>query len=510
MPPKRLEVALAELTQSGIIVAHGQPPLVNYTFKHALVQDAAYTSLLRERRRAIHLRLAEELEHDGEKEAEPHLIARHFAEAGLPERAIQHYRKAAERATGRSSLAEMVSHFRNALGQIALLPESPERNRQELQLQLAVGSVLIDHQGSGSEGVRATFERARELCFVVNDVKPLPRIYDGLVLNYHFTHSQPQKIVHYTSEILDVCERTSDPQALLMARRAGALANLLLGRFEGAREDMQRILDMYQFDRDGPQSGMSTRDPKVSTCTLLGICLTILGFPDTGAAMSLTGVEHAKTLNHPVSLNLGLRRACVQGMLVRDSQRVLALSRQLADLREAYETYKGSWEGTLFHDWAQHRGRPVREHLEGMQALLRQLDQTKNWALLPLYMTCAAELKGLAGDAVAANALMSRASEISSATGSQWCDAEILRLQGCFAADPKDALRLLRAAQEKAREQGAKLWELRAAVNLAERLNTQGDRDAARKTLRPVYDWFIEGWGTEDLIAARTLLDKLD
>ena len=398
LPPQRLELALAELTQSGIIIAHGQSPLATYTFKHALVQDAAYTSLLRERRRAIHLRLAEELEQEQEPDAaEPHLIARHFAEAGTPEKAVHYYRQAAIRATGRSALGEMVSHLRNALIQVGLVPQSQERDRLELHLQLLVGSALIDFQGSGSEGVRNTFERARELCLALDEVKQLPRVYDGLVLNYHFTHSQPQKIVQYTREILEVCERTNDPQALLMARRAGALANLLLGRFAAAREDMQRIIDMYQLDRDGPHAGMSTRDPKVSTCTLLGICLTILGFPEAGAATSMAGVEHAKTLNHPISLNLGLRRACVQGMLVRDSLRVLSLSQELAALREAYETYKGSWEGTLFHDWAQHRGRPVAEHLEGMQALLRQLDTTQNWALLPLYMTCARRIERAVG-----------------------------------------------------------------------------------------------------------------
>jgi predicted ATPase len=255
---------------------------------------------------------------------------------------------------------------------------------------------------------------------------------------------------------------------------------------------------------------MSTRDPKVSTCTLLGICLTILGFPDTGAATSMAGVEHAKALNHPISLNLGLRRACVQGMLLRDSQRVLALSEQLAELRAAYETYKGSWEGTLFHDWAQQRARPVAAHLEGMQALLRQLDSTKNWALLPFYMTCAAELKGLSGDIASANALLQRTAELSSATGSQWCDAEVLRLQGCFAANPEAASRLLRASLKKAGQQGAKLWELRAALKLAELLRDQGDRVAARDLLKPIYDWFIEGWGTEDLVTARALLNELD
>jgi class 3 adenylate cyclase len=510
LPSRRLELALTELTQAGIIVPHGQVPLVTYTFKHALVQDAAYASLLRERRRAIHLRLAEELEHEQEKDAvEPQLIARHYAEAGVPERSVHYYRQAAIRATGRSALAEMVNHLRNALAQVALLPDTPERSRLELHLQLALGSSLIDHQGSGSEGVRTTFERARELCLALDEIRQLPRVYDGLVLNYHFTHSQPQRIVQYTGEILDVCERTNDAQALLMARRAGALANLLLGRFAAAREDMQRIVDMYRVDRDGPAAGMSTRDPKVSTCTLLGICLTILGFPDAGAAMSMAGVEHAKTLDHPVSLNLGLRRACVQAMLVRDPHKVLLYSLELVELRQAYETYKGSWEGTLFHDWAQNQGRPEAAHLEGMQALLRQLDTTRNWALLPFYMTCAAELKGISGDLASASALLQRAAEISSATGSQWCDAEILRLQGSFSPDPDEASRLLRASLATAKEQGARLWELRAAVGLAGLLREHGDKGAALDVLKPVYDWFIEGWATEDLVAARALLNQL-
>ena len=339
-------------------------------------------------------------------------------------------------------------------------------------------------------------------------MKQLPRVYDGLVLNYHFTHSQPQKIVQYTREILEVCERTNDPQALLMARRAGALANLLLGRFDAAREDMQRIVDMYQLDRDGPHAGMSTRDPKVSTCTLLGICLTILGFPEAGAATSMAGVEHAKTLNHPISLNLGLRRACVQGMLVRDSQKVLSLSRQLAALREAYETYKGSWEGTLFHDWAQHRGRPWPEHLEGMQALLRQLDTTQNWALLPLYMTCAAELKGLSGDIVAATTMLRARG------GDFQRDRQPMVRCGDHAAagvlharsgggDP--VVSRQPGEGERAGRQALGAADGREPRRIAARPRRSG---AARDVLKPVYDWFIEGWASEDLVAARALAQR--
>jgi predicted ATPase len=292
LPARHLESAVSELAKAEIIDAHGEPPWATYTFRHALVQEAAYASLLRDRRRAIHLRLAEELEKGTAGEAtEPQLIAWHFAEARAPHRAIEHYKTAAERATGRFALAEMVNHLRNGLRQIACLPESPERDRSELALQLALGQALIDHEGGNSEAVRATFERARELCLRLDEARLLTQVYDGLVLNYHFIRSEPEKIVQYTSEMIAVHRRTGNPQTLLMTRRGGGLADLLLGRFESAREGMQNVIDMYDPARDGPHSGMSTRDAKVSMCTLLGICLTILGRVDSGAAMSLAGVE---------------------------------------------------------------------------------------------------------------------------------------------------------------------------------------------------------------------------
>jgi predicted ATPase len=122
-----LENTLAELAQAEIIIAHGQPPSATYTFRHALVHDAAYASLLRDRRRAIHLRVAEEMVKDAVEVTEPQLIAWHFAEACVPDRAIDHYENAAERATGRFALAEMVNHLRNGLRQVACLPESGTR-----------------------------------------------------------------------------------------------------------------------------------------------------------------------------------------------------------------------------------------------------------------------------------------------------------------------------------------------------------------------------------------------
>ena len=512
LPAKQLADTLAELSQADIIIAHGRAPFANYTFKHALVQDAAYASLLHERRRAIHLRVAEEIEKDSSVEAtQPQLIAWHFAEAGAPNRAIDYYQKAAERATGRFALAEMVNHLRNGLRQVTCLPESPERNRRELALQLTLGQALIDFEGGHSEPVRETFERARELCFALDEMKLLPRVYDGLVANYHYIRANPEKISQYTDEIIGVHRRTGDPRALLVITRVGCLANFLLGRFAVARQHMQSLLDMYDAGRDGPLAGMTTRDPKAAMTTFLGVCLTILGYADSGTAKISEGLQYAMRLNHPVSLNLALRRACVQNMLRRDPRRVLEFSRELARLCAEFETYQGTWEGTFFEDWAHlcMESDPMR--FDRAQAFLQHIDRTSIWALLPFYMASAAELSGRYGDLATASALLDRADEVINITNSRWCKPEIMRLRARFSAHNfEEAAALLRSSVAMAAEQHGKLWELRAASDLAELLRDQRNYIEAREVLKPVCEWFSEGKDTADYLAARKLLDEID
>lgn len=510
LPGSQLMEALTELASAEIVVPHGQPPSATYSFKHALVQDAAYASLLREQRRAVHLRVAESLAKNTDEAVEPQVIAWHFTEAGAPDQSIHYYQKAAERATGRFALAEKVHHLRNALRQVALVPSSTERQRRELALQLELGRVIIDHEGADSEAVRTTFERARELCWALDEVRLLPPIYDGLVVNYLFIHSQPERIFQYSDEMLAAHGKSGDPQLLLMTKRVRGLANLLLGRFDAARDEMQTLINMYVPERDGPSAGKTIRDPKASTCAFLGLCLTVMGYPDSGAAMSLAGVQHAEALNHPISLNLVLRRACAQAMLQGDARKVAELASQMAALRAEYETYKGSWEGTFFHDWAQMCERPDPVLFDRMQVFLHHLDSTKNWAFLPVFLASTAELSGRLGDVARAEAMLERAAEIVNLTGSRWCEAEIIRLQARYSVrDAEKAVALLRSSLAIAREQGAKLWELRTATEMAKLLRDLGDSGAARAALAPVYGWFTEGLRTPDLVAARALLDEI-
>jgi class 3 adenylate cyclase len=511
LPTKRIERSLAELIHAGLIIARGQPPDATYTFKHALVQDAAYASLLRDRRRAIHQRVAEVLE-EGSTSGEtthPQLIAWHFAEASLADRAVDYYLKAADQSTGRFALAEMVSHLRKGLHQLRYLPDSPDKLRREVVLQVALGRALIDHLGSGSEEVRTTFERARDVCLVLNDATQLIRAHDGL-LNFHFTHSEPKEIIKYADELVKIAERAGNPQASHMARRSAGFAHLLAGRLLEARGEMQLFVDHYNVARDGPESALTTRDPKVSVCTMLGMCLTALGYPESGATMSLEGVRHAQTLNHVVSLILGLRRACVQRMMQRDPRGVLEFASRLLAVTTEYETFKGARDGIIFQGWARFQMERDVGLLAGMEDCLTHFDATKHWALLPFFMASTAELRGMAGDVAGAAKLLERAAELVGITGEQWSEAEITRLRARFNARNRDeAFALLYAGLEKARSQSAKLWELRTAISLAEMWRDRGDAAAAREALASTYRWFKEGLQMPDLVAARALLDRL-
>jgi class 3 adenylate cyclase len=507
LPVKRLQDAVRELVQAGIAIERGRPPDAIYTFKHALVQDAAYASMLRDRRRAIHLRLAELLEKDAVASIEPQLIAWHFARAGEPERSIDHYLKAAERTSGRFALAEMVSQLREGLGQLQHLSDSPDTRRRELALQVALGRALIDHQGGAGEPVRAAFERARQLCLELDEPAQLIRVHDGLT-NYHFAHFELKEVLGYVDEMREVGRNTGNPQAVLMAHRSGGFAKLLLGRFDHARDELQQLIDMYEVERDGPHSALTVRDPKVFACTSLGICLTVMGYPAAGAAMSRAGVNHAESLGHSVSLIFGLRRACVQQLVERNTQAVVDLSERLIQTSREYETFKGPIDGTIFHCWGQLQSCWDAAHFEQLLSGIERLDAAKNWIMLPLLMACAAETIGTRGDFDRAIKLLDRAGELIRLTGEQWCEPEIIRLQARFGARvPEETINLLQTALQKANQQGAKLWELRCAISLANVRLGEGEIAAARAVLAPIYDWFSEGgFETPDLVEARTLL----
>jgi class 3 adenylate cyclase/tetratricopeptide (TPR) repeat protein len=551
LPAERLEHALGELTQARLILPQGAPPHATYIFYHVLIQDAAYASMLRDRRRAIHLRYAEALEKDrsGPSNTSPELLAAHFAAAGAAEKSIEYYLKAAARATGAAStspellaahfveagdaeksvdyyltataatgkaaaratgrfaLTEIVGYLQNALRQLAKLPATPAAQHRELALQVAVGRALMEHRvlmehPGGYEEVCATFERAHELCVMLGETEHLLHVDDGLA-NYYFAHSEFGKLLEYSERALELGQRTGNHQVVVLAHRSSGYAKLLLGRFREARGDLEQALTQYKGEME------ITRDPKVSVCAGLGICLTVLGSPDSGTAMSLEAIRHAEKLSHPISLDLGLRRACVQAMMRRDVRQVLDLSTPLLDNQTNYGTFRGNREHVFFASWAHLQTNPDPALRERLRGTLDGLESARHLNMLPFFMLAAAELVGSHGDREGAEALLHRAAKLVETTNERWCEAEIPRLRAGLTSDPAASSHLLETSLALAREQGALLWEVRAATDLARLLRDQGRCEAARRTLAPVLARVSEGLAIPDFSGARELLREL-
>ena len=512
LPENELQTALARLVASELVVSaryrHPRRSILSNTRWCRTLHTA---SLLRDRRRALHLQVAEELERDeGDlASAEPELLAYHFAEAGIADRAIDYHLKAAEHAMARCALAEMVSHLRRGLGLLRSLPASRETLRRELLLQVALGRGLIDQVGSASEQGHAAFLRARELSRELDNTEFLLPVLYGLQV-YHFTRSEPAVVSRYAREILELGQRTGDRQVILLGERVGGSAYLMLGRFAEARAAYERLLALYEIDKDADLASNTMRDPFVAGCSFLAICLTVMGYPAQGAATSQRGLSHAEHLRHAISAVFGLRRGCIAAMLRRDVDLLKTMSARLLEVSIDYETFLGGTEAQLFQSWAllhEHDDPAPRERL---RRSIDKLDESKTWSLLPFMMAASAELLGAHGDRDAARALLARAVELVRLTDERWCQPEIMRLEAEFLCeDPADKADLLRRSIALSHEQGGNLWKLRCAVDLSRLLRDEGRQTEARDLLAPIHGWFTEGFETPDLKDAKALLEEL-
>jgi class 3 adenylate cyclase len=505
--------ALGELTAAGLINSRGQVPDSSYSFKHALVQNAAYDSISRDRRRQLHLRVATLFERAAEDSPanNAEVLAFHFSEAREPDRSIKYYMLAAEKASGRSALAEKVNHLKNALGQQGLLQSTPDAAQRELVLQLQLGRALIDRRGSGSEEVRASYDRGRALSLSLGDTTSLLKVYDGLI-NYHFTHSDAASLFRCANELRELRgdAQIVGAQSALMSLRAAGLAHFLVGEFDESRKVLSQFLADYEVNRDGPSASLASRDMKASMHTVVGMSLTALGYPESGCEVAMAGVQHAESLNHVVSLVIALRRACVQRMMWRDARGCAALSQRLLEVNKDYETFLGTREGGFFHSWALSKLDYSLSHVEAMRIHIEELAEAGHSVILPFFMAAAAEIHYEQGNAAVASVLLERAFELVEHTGETWYKSEIMRMRALVCStNAAEREKWLSEALDITRDQKARFWELRVATALAASWYADSKPSAAFDLLSPVVSCMTEGRSTLDFEIASKLLAKM-
>ncbi|WP_247779614.1 AAA family ATPase [Bradyrhizobium sp. 170] len=510
-----LRAALDRLIGAGLVFRRGEPPDANFLFKHALVQDAAYGTLLRGHRRELHARIARVLEERFTKaaEAHPEILAHHCGNAGLIEKAVSYWQQAGQRSKARSAMAEAIRQMRKALDLLFELPETPERQRTELELQLALGGALIAAKGHGAEETGKAYVRARRLCELQNDTPNLLKALWGEFVHHH-TRAETNRSHRAAEELLNLAARQEDRAALVAGHRAVGDSWLHRGRLGAARAHLEQGLAFYDPAQHHSLTVLFAENARVAMLSFLSLTLGLLGFADQAQARSREAVAEARELSHPISLAFALSVACRLHFVLEDPRTVRRRAEELIALTTEQRFAFFLAMGTTYRGWtlveagdAEAGIDLLRRGIEGFQA------SGAAW-ILPFYLAQLATAHAKTGRPEEGLGRLSEALALTEKSGVRWFEAELHRRRGellltAHAGAEAEAEADFRHAIAIARRQDAKLWELRAATSLARLWRGQGKRDEARAPLMSVHGWFTEGFDTPDLKEAKALLDEL-
>ncbi len=505
-----LNQALDQLVASELVFRRGTPANPLYVFKHALVQDTAYESLLKSRRQELHARIARALE--PRDDTAPELLAHHFTEAGLKEEALVYWQKAGERAAQQSSNAEAVAHLKRGLDVLAELPADPSRDQREFQLLIKSGPALMGSLGWSDPAVRETYERAQTLCRGSDRLADMFTATWGLWMHAQ-ARSEHRDAEAIAKTLLASAEQAGDTELLLQARHAAWTTCLYTGRLVEACDHVERGLALYDADAHGHHALIyAGHDPGVCGHCQRAVALWLRGYPDQARESNRQGQVLAQALNHPPTIAHASHFAARLGTMLRDLKSTAAYADKAIAIGQEKGLPISVFQASIARGW-------VRVQDGDGEAGLAQIGKAHAWRVTSEHRSAAPQYLGLFADAyLALGQLQSADREIAEAlrlaaeTGERVWEPELLRLRGEIRrrqGDAGEAEAQMRAALDLAIEQGAKSLELRAATSLARLWAEKGQRQQAAELLGPVYDWFIEGFDTPDLTDAKALRDEL-
>ena len=506
----KLQASLARLVASELVFQSGTPPDAVFTFKHALVQEAAYGSLLRTARQQLHGQIAEALEANSPElmESQPELFARHYTEAGLVEKSIFYWTKAARRSAARSAMAEAAAQLQKGLDQLALLPDNSERQRQELEIRSSLGAVLLVVKGYAAPETGHAYARARELWEQLGSPSEFLHVPYGQS-SYHVHRGELDFAMRLDEGLLRLSRQRNDSTGLVLGHLSSGRNLMVAGKFAASRSQLEEVLALYD-----PMSHRSLGHlhPMTTSQAYLGNVLFCLGFPDRALARSGAAIAEARRLAHPPSLAVSLAIGARLLALVGDDTALEEQASQLVELATE-QGFRMWWaQGAIYRGWAKLKSGDVAEGISLLRSGSAAYRATGAVMWMPHYIALLAAACEIAGQIEEAVDLLDDALQIADRTGERWMDAELCRHRGRLLlreGHTEAAEELYRKALSIAEEQGAKLWELRAAASLARLRRDQGRRAETRDLLAPVYGWFTEGFDTPDLKEAKALLDDL-
>jgi class 3 adenylate cyclase/predicted ATPase/ABC-type transport system involved in cytochrome c biogenesis ATPase subunit len=508
-----LKHALAQLEQAELVFRRGEPPDAVYNFKHALVRDAAYESLLKSRRQQLHSEIARALE---EKFADvvasqPEIVAHHFTEAGLAQPAIHHWLKAGQQAARRSANAEALNHLARGLELLPKLDDPMLRNKSELLLQTLLGNCLRATKGWSIDRVKQAYTRALQLCKESGfDEHTLPAVF-GL-WTWNFVHAALGEAQALAEHLVNSAETTGDPVYKVLAHEALGFTLFANGKFTAARAALERSISMCEDSKAAMYLDLSAQDPRVHVRLYDGLVLWLLGYPDQALRICAEAKSYADASRHPFSEAMA-RTISLRVHQFRGEAAIVAAQADAAiALCEEHEFAHYLAMALILRGWASVQ---QGEFEKGMAEIQEGLEKERATGAL-LFETYT---MGLLADACIKNAHYEQAfdflshaqSRLDDESSERYYAAEIYRLLGetylRAHRNPDQAERYLCKGLEVAREQGARSLELRLCLSICDLHELRQDADTYRSNLAELYGSFSEGFDTADLVRAKAMLE---
>jgi tetratricopeptide (TPR) repeat protein len=479
-------------------------------FKHALVRDVAYGMLLRGDRRQNHARIGQALE-EQLQDAPPEILAHHFSEAGLPDKAIAYWVQAGERATLRSAYPEALSHLNKGLGLLAELPDARARDRHELSLRTALGAVYVPTKGYAATETVATFKRAAELLQANGDARLRLVIHNGLLVGYH-NLAQFDSGLGLAQATLQQGEADGDDVIICVAHRMVAAICNVTGEFERAAYHARLGWELYRPERHGLAALGLVHDTGVGAKLLLAQALCQLGFQHRANEAAAEALSLAAALRHVNTQAYAWFFGGVWiGLVGRDYKALTKYAQQLRAYAQRHGMPQWAALARAFGAMPLVISGSAVAAADELTAAISDLERMQVLACRPALLTILASAELAAGRAEHALAATASALELAERTREHWFTAETWRVRGHVLLSTgrlEHATECFERALAVARSQSARLFEVRVATSLARLWRHQGKNAEARDLLAPVYGWFTEGFDTVDLKEAKALLDE--
>ena len=500
--------SVVEAERAGLIFSSANSGKARFEFSHELIRQAVLASLSAALRERLHLQVAEAIEQVYCGVVEDHVseLAYHYGRSANVRKAVLYQRLGGAQAARRFAFGEAAAHLRSALESIKALPDSPQRSREELELLVMLGPVLMALRGTGSAEPRAVYKRARELCRVLGDDSQLFAVLWGLWAGFtmNLESSDLSEGQRLADELTSLAEQHDDHAEKLEAHHAQWNTRWLRGELRAARVNTEYGIALYdQREHAALASRFAGHDAGVCARGSGGQLLWLLGYPDRAATMSNDAVSLARQLAHPVSLIVALQNAAIVFQLRRERHATAARVEELIAL------VPGSPDALILRGWAS--ADPDGREMGVMRRNLAGRLKIEGF-FQPYFIAVTVEVCIALARTDDALDLVSRALDIIDRTGERWYEAELHRLKGeilLATGSESEGEEHFRRAIAFACAAEAKSLELRATTSLARLLTKQGKLNEARATLAKIYNWFTEGLDTTDLKNAKALLEEL-